>query len=81
MRRGCGDLGIVKNKIKSLMGQSLDILLNPGRNRISTHCGMVSAVYPFLFTLELAADEEGKKLTCSYSDVLCGKVRLRVRKD
>ncbi len=79
MRRICEDLGTIKNNVRSLMGQSLDILLNPGRNKISTHCGTVSAIYPSLFTLNLAEEEEGKKLTCSYSDVLCGKVQLRLR--
>ena len=39
MRRICEDLGTIKNNVRSLMGQSLDILLNPGRNKISTHCG------------------------------------------
>ncbi len=79
MRKICEDLGTIRSNVKNLMGQSLDILLNPGRNKISTHCGRVTAIYPSLFTLDLMEDETGKKLTCSYSDVLCGKVQLKLR--
>lgn len=79
MRKICDDMGSVKNTVRSLMGQSLEILLNPGRNKISTHSGTVGAIYPSLFTLNLADADEGKQLVFSYSDVRCGKVRLRLR--
>ena len=79
MRKVTGDILSVRYQIHDLIGEKLDILLNPGRNKISSHQGSIGEIYPSLFTLNVS-DAEGqteKKITCSYSDVLCGKVSLK----
>ena len=76
MREVTGDIRRVQDGVKELIGQTLKIILNPGRNKIFEYEGGISGTYPSLFTLDVRDKAGRKNLTCSYSDVLCGKVRL-----
>lgn len=76
MRKVTGDIRCVQNGVRQLIGQTLKIILNPGRNKTLEYEGVISKTYPSLFTVDVRDKEGSKNLTCSYSDVLCGKVRL-----
>ena len=69
----------VKRMVKACASKPVAVRVNLGRNKIMNFTGVLSGVYPALFTVE--PDEDGflGKTSYSYSDVLCGNVRLKVR--
>lgn len=66
----------IKRMIHALNSQRVRVKVNLGRNKIMRFSGVLSGVYPALFTIE--PDEKGflGKTAYSYSDVLCGNVKL-----
>ena len=76
MRKGIFNLNEIKEKILSIKGKSVDISINHGRKKISNYSGVVENIYPSVFTIKIVGDDQLKNVTCSYSDVLCGDVRI-----
>jgi uncharacterized protein Veg len=76
MRKAGADINDIKKQIQELSGKILNIRINPGRNKISTYNGIIDKIYPSVFTLKLQENDKDKFLSCSYSDVLCGKVQF-----
>jgi uncharacterized protein Veg len=77
MIKSLADIKEVKEKIKSMQEQSVEVTVNLGRNKSVSFFGVVKGVYPALFTvLPLAPDFKGKT-TYSYSEYMCGRVRLK----
>ena len=70
----------IKRMVKACASKPVDVRVNLGRNKIMNFSGVLSGVYPALFTVQ--PDEEGflGKTAYSYSDVLCGNVRLKVKR-
>ena len=67
----------VKQMIESYLSQRIKVKVNLGRNKSMEFCGVLSKVYPALFAI--TPDEENflGKTVYSYSDVLCGTVKLK----
>ena len=76
MRKAGTDINEIKEQIQNLSGKILNIQINPGRNKISNYSGIIDKIYPSVFTLKLKENDKDKILSCSYSDVLCGKVQF-----
>ena len=76
MIKTTGDLNKVKSDIKSLYGKDVKVKVNLGRNKFATFCGKVTGIYPALFTVSPSDGFRGKT-TYSYSEMLCGKVKLQ----
>lgn len=71
------NLSQVKEAIKKLQQKTVDVTLNLGRNKFVKFKGRLTDVYPALFTV-VPLDKEFKgKTTYSYSEYMCGKVRLK----
>ena len=70
MRKVIYGLSEIKDKIKSLKGQSVTLSINRGRKKIDIVTATINDVYPSVFTIKV--DE--KLQTFSYFDVLCGDV-------
>ena len=70
------DISEIKQMIRALNLQRVQVKVNLGRNKIMRFSGVLSGVYPALFTIQ--PDEKGflGKTVYSYSDVLCGNVKL-----
>ena len=62
--------------IKDYSSQRVTVRVNLGRNKSVSYQGVLSGVYPALFTVK--PDDEGflGKTAYSYSDVLCGTVKV-----
>lgn len=61
--------------------KSVDVTLNLGRNKFVSFTGKLSGVYPALFTV-VPADKTFKgKTSYSYSEYMCGKVKLKERRE
>ena len=76
MRKGILNLNQIKDKILSIKGKNIDISINRGRKKIDNYLGLIENIYPSVFTVKILNDEQLKNVTCSYSDVLCGDVKI-----
>ncbi len=76
MRKGILNLNEIKEKILSIKGKDVDISINRGRKKIDNYLGVIENIYPSVFTVKILNDEQLKNVTCSYSDVLCGDVKI-----
>ena len=67
----------VKQMVKACSAQRVAVRVNLGRNKSVSYSGILSGIYPALFTVK--PDDEGflGKTAYSYSDVLCGNVKIR----
>lgn len=67
----------VKQMVAACSRQRVAVRVNLGRNKILAYSGVLAEIYPALFTVR--PDEEGflGKTAYSYSDVLCGNVKIK----
>lgn len=72
MRKVNLGLDEVKEKIKQLKGNEVEMNINRGRKKIDTINGIIKDVYPSVFTVKINA--QGQIQTFSYFDVMCGNV-------
>lgn len=79
MRKDLLKLADIKRAITNIKGQDINIEVNRGRKKIESYLGVVVGVYPSVFTVELKNSLTMKNVTCSYSDVLCGDVKISKR--
>lgn len=79
MRKDLLNLVDVKNAIIKIKGQAINIEVNRGRKKIESYLGVIEAIYPSVFTVKLENSSTIKNVTCSYSDVLCGDVKISKR--
>lgn len=81
MIKSNGSLSEVKNIIAAMREKSVDVTLNLGRNKFVNFTGRLCGVYPALFTV-VPNDKSFKgKTSYSYSEYMCGKVRLKERSE
>lgn len=67
----------VKRMVQSCALKRVTVKVNLGRNKIIRYSGVLSGIYPALFKIQ--PDEKGflGKTVYSYSDVLCGNVKIQ----
>jgi len=81
MREPTMDINEVKNQILALKGQGVDMEVNHGRKKISHYSGVIEDTYHSVFVVRLDnSANKAEKLSCSYSDILCGDVKIAVKK-
>ncbi len=66
-----------KEQIESLLGKKVSVKINKGRNRIVNCKGVVVKVYENVFEMDIPTEITGK-LTCSYADVVCKEVVVKL---
>lgn len=66
----------VKQDIVSLKGKQIQMRVNRGRRKIETYSGVIKHIYPSVFTVEIDKSNIDS-ITYSYSDVLCGDVKIK----
>ncbi|MCL2752301.1 MAG: Veg family protein [Firmicutes bacterium] len=76
MRKVNHDFDNVKSFVQSLEGKSVKMLVNKGRKRYVRYYGILESAYHAVFMVRLADQRATDILTYSYSDVLCGDVKL-----
>ena len=74
------DLATVKKKIADYFKKPVDVVVNLGRNKILKYTGELSGVYPSLFTVRPDDKSFLGKTSYSYAEVLCGSVRVKLKK-
>jgi uncharacterized protein Veg len=75
MRKGVTTLNDIKQAVLSLKGEQVELYVNRGRRKILKLEGIVDNVYTSVFTVR---DKIASTLThtYSYSDILCGEVKI-----
>lgn len=66
----------VKTAIKRLRGRAVKVTVELGRNKRESFAGVLTGVYPALFTVSPADKEYRGKTSYSYSEYMCGKVKV-----
>ena len=67
----------IKRMIKACYLGRVAVQVNLGRNKSVRYRGVLSNMYPALFSVTPDADDFNGKTTYSYADVLCGTVKLK----
>ncbi|MBQ3220641.1 MAG: Veg family protein [Clostridia bacterium] len=63
--------------VKNCSAQRVAVRVNLGRNKSVSYSGVLSGVYPALFTVKPDDEDFLGKTAYSYSDVLCGTVKIK----
>ena len=67
----------VKQMVQSYLSERIAVKVNLGRNKRVEFIGTLSCVYPALFAITPDEKDFRGKTVYSYSDVLCGTVKLK----
>ena len=67
----------VKQMVKDCSAQRVAVRVNLGRNKTLSYSGVLSGIYPALFTVKPDDKDFLGKTAYSYSDVLCGNVKIK----
>jgi len=71
------DVFHVRNDIQSIIGSKVRLETNKGRHKSTVSNGIVSNVYPSIFTVQLTGSSGApRKLSFSYTDVLTNTVEI-----
>ena len=74
-------LSEVKLAIKKMQSKPVSVTINMGRNKLVSFLGRVEGVYPALFTVSPIDKDFKGKTTYSYSEYMCGRVKLKEMKE
>lgn len=77
MIKSNGSIAQAKDTIAELGSKAVEVVVNLGRNKYEKFTGVLSGVYPALFTVKPFDKDYRGKTSYSYSEYLCGKVRLK----
>lgn len=75
-------IAAVKRAVQDCFQQPVNVRLNLGRNKYVNFPAIVNGVYSSLFTVEPVDKNFLGKTAYSYSEILCGRVKLqRIERD
>ncbi|MBO5277760.1 MAG: Veg family protein [Clostridia bacterium] len=63
--------------VNSCASQRVAVKVNLGRNKSISYSGILSGIYPAIFTVKPDDEDFLGKTSYSYSDMLCGNVKIR----
>ena len=70
----------IRNKINELVGKNIYMEVCRGRKRVTKHNGIIETTFPSVFVVRLTDDNQPVgSLSYSYSDVLCGDVKIQAK--
>lgn len=71
------DVAHVRSDIQKIIGSTVKLETNKGRHKSVVNTGVVSNVYPSIFTIQLSGGSDAsRKLSFSYTDVLTNAVEI-----
>ena len=77
MIKSTASISQVKEIIGKMNLKQVEVVVNLGRNKFEKYQGVLSGVYPALFTVKPFDKDYRGKTSYSYSEYLCGKVKLK----
>lgn len=69
----------VKDMVTGFYQKPVTVKLNLGRNKFVTFAATLSGIYPSLFTVAPVDKNFLGKTAYSYSEILCGRVKIEER--
>lgn len=69
-------INAIKDFVKGLNGKDVTVKLNLGRNKFVTFPAVINGIYPSLFTVDPFDKNFLGKTAYSYSEILCGRVKV-----
>lgn len=72
---------IIKNELEEHLGKKVILKANKGRKKFVTRYGVLKAVYPSLFMVDVENGPEITTSTFTYSDVLTKTVKVTILED
>ena len=79
MIKATNNIRAVKEEIKRHYNKGVCVHVELGRNKSADFTGVLSGVYPALFTVRPDDGSYRGKTAYSYAEILCGKVTVRAR--
>lgn len=76
MRKPIYEMDSVKQRILELKGKAIKLTVHRGRKRYIRYTGVLEEIYPSVFTVRINEHKAMDIITYSYSDVLCGDVKI-----
>jgi uncharacterized protein Veg len=70
----------VKEKIEQLKGKEIKMQVNRGRKKIENYEAVIETIYPSVFTVKIKSPTVIDIMSYSYSEVLCGDVKISLKK-
>ena len=70
----------IKEAVKTPNGKDVTVKLNLGRNKFVTFPAVGNGIYPSLFTVSPFDKNFLGKTAYSYSEILCGRVKIQEQK-
>ena len=67
------DLENVKTAMRNIEGKRMLLEINRGRNKIDKFEGVISKLYPAIFTV---TEDSGKQQSYSYNDILSRNIKI-----
>lgn len=80
MRKINENLSQVKEKIEQLKGKDIKMQVNRGRKKIENYEAVIETIYPSVFTVKIKSPNVIEIMSYSYSEVLCGDVKISLKK-
>ena len=80
MRKINENLSQVKEKIEQLKGKEIKMQVNRGRKKIENYEAVIETIYPSVFTVKIKSPNVIEIMSYSYSEVLCGDVKISLKK-
>ena len=71
------NIDTIKETVKNLYGKAVTVKLNLGRNKFVTFPATLNGIYPSLFTVSPDDKNFLGKTAYSYSEILCGRVKIK----
>ncbi len=72
---------IIKRELESHIGKKIIVKANKGRKKIVTRRGILKAIYPSLFVIDVFNGDDIVTSSFTYSDVLTSTVKLTILDD
>jgi len=76
-----GQMDMIRDKLSKHIGKRVIVKADKGRKRIVTRTGVLEAVYPSLFVIDLSEDTSQRNISYTYSDVLTETVQITILDD
>ena len=67
----------IVQKIEQLKGETISMQLTHGRKRIERLVGKIENIYPSVFIVDVGDSHIPSKVSCAFSEVLCGNVKIK----
>ncbi|MEG1527889.1 MAG: Veg family protein [Clostridia bacterium] len=76
MKKTLLNIDQIRDSVQQLLGKEVAVKYNKGRNKIVNLKGKISEAYANVFVL-LVHNEIFDRLSCSYTDIMCGEIKIK----